>query len=225
MGLFRRAVKLTTIGGTATLGAFFFATRNSVFVPLPLSDPIFQTAGYRSLNPHNNPTSHDLCIRRVPLSEINPSLLEKKGKLTEAFCAGVWSGWGYAYQRRYLSKKYETPETASQLWTRADLRTASYEVGTQITDHFEVVEKTPERIVVRCGDSPRKRGVRDSDGLFEMSAVVKPDEGVAELGLKSVFFKGTPGGVDGPPMPGYVLWLHQQYTKLWMETGVRNVLR
>ena len=94
MGLIRRALKLTTIGGTATLGAFFFATRNSTFVPLPTTDPIFHTPGYQTLNPHNNPTSHDLCIRRVRLADINPSLLEKKGKLTEAFCAGVWSGWG-----------------------------------------------------------------------------------------------------------------------------------
>ncbi|PYH40348.1 uncharacterized protein BP01DRAFT_361362 [Aspergillus saccharolyticus JOP 1030-1] len=227
MGLFRRALKLTTIGGTASLGAFFFATRNSVFVPLPLSDPIFHTPGYQSLNPHNNPTSHDLCIRRVPLSEINPSLLEKKGKLTEAFCAGVYSGWGYAYQRRYFSKKYENSSTATDLWTRADLRTSTYEVGTRITDHFEVVEKTPERIVVRCGDSPRKQGVRDSDGLFELSAVVKPEDGVAEFGLKSVFFQGSKqvDGTGAPPMPGYVFWLHKQYTKLWMETGVRNVMR
>ncbi|RAK77654.1 uncharacterized protein BO72DRAFT_447804 [Aspergillus fijiensis CBS 313.89] len=230
MGLIRRALKLTTIGGTATLGAFFFATRNSTFVPLPTTDPIFHTPGYQTLNPHNNPTSHDLCIRRVRLADINPSLLEKKGKLTEAFCAGVWSGWGYAYQRRYLSKKYESPATATDLWTREQLRSATYEVGTRITDHFEVVEKTPERIVVRCGDSPRKTGVRDSDGLFEISAVVKPEEGVAEFGLKSVFFKGTKNdtGADGagaPPMPAHVFWLHKQYTKLWMETGVRNVLR
>lgn len=95
-------------------------------------------------------------------------------------------------------------------------------MGTQITDHFEVVSKTPEAIVVRCGDSPLKRDVRDSDGLFEMGVVVKRDEGVAEFRLKSVFYKGL-GKADGKPMPEHIEFLHRLYTKLWMETAVRNV--
>jgi hypothetical protein len=94
MGFIKKAFKLTTYGGTATLGAFFWATRKDVFVPMSPTDSIFHSAPYRAQNPSNNPTVHDLCVRRVPLSEINPSLLEKKGKLVEAFCAGVWSGWG-----------------------------------------------------------------------------------------------------------------------------------
>lgn len=87
-----------------------------------------------------------------------------------------------------------------------------------------MVEKTADRIVVRCGDSPRKQGVRESDGLFEMSAVVKPDEGVAEFGLKSCFFQGS-GKAEAPPMPPHIVWLHKQYTKLWAETAIQNVLR
>ncbi|EAU37806.1 conserved hypothetical protein [Aspergillus terreus NIH2624] len=224
MGFIKKAFKLTTYGGTATLGAFFWATRKDVFVPMSPTDSIFHSAPYRAQNPSNNPTVHDLCVRRVPLSEINPSLLEKKGKLVEAFCAGVWSGWGYAFQRAYLARKYQGPDTAAQLWSRDELRASSYDVGTLITDHFEVVEKTADRIVVRCGDSPRKQGVRESDGLFEMSAVVKPDEGVAEFGLKSCFFQGL-GKAEAPPMPPHIVWLHKQYTKLWAETAIRNVLR
>lgn len=94
MGLIKRVFKLTTYGGAASVGAFFWGTRKSTFVPMTPSDPIFSSAFHRAQNPEGNPPTYDLCIRRVPLSEINPTLLEKKGKLTEAFCAGIWSGWG-----------------------------------------------------------------------------------------------------------------------------------
>ena len=124
---------------------------------------------------------------------------------------------GYAFQRAYLARKYQGRETADHLWSRQELRESSYPVGTIVTDHFEVVEKTPDRIVVRCGDSPRVRDVRESDGLFEMSAVVKPDEGVAEFGLKSCFFQGL-GKTESLGMPAHIIWLHKQYAKLWLET-------
>lgn len=67
-----------------------------------------------------------------------------------------------------------------------------------------------------------KKDVRDSDGLFEMSAVIERDEGIAEFGLKSVFYQGL-GKAVGAPMPAYVEFLHRQYTKLLMETAVENV--
>lgn len=210
-------------------------------------------------------------MRRVPLSQIKPELLEKDGKLAEAFCAGVWSGlgmsslyiylfhlkknsvyiWlagrvrrgltsnfffclfppptGFAYQRRFLEKKYRNdPATADHLWDTRDLKASTYEVGTKITDHFEVVSKTPESIIVRCGDSPRVQDVRESDGLFEMSAVIRKDEGVAVLGLKSLFYNGlaqpdqtgTPGS---GPMGTWIQWLHQQYDKVLMETALKNI--
>lgn len=95
MGFLRSTFKFTTITATAGLGAFFVATRNSSFVELdPAKDPIFASKAFRKLNPEGNPTTHDLCVRRVPLTDINPVLLEKKGRLVEAFCAGVWSGLG-----------------------------------------------------------------------------------------------------------------------------------
>jgi len=131
---------------------------------------------------------------------------------------------GYAYQRRYLEKKYRNDTTtAHQLWDTRELLESSYDVGTQITDHFEVVSKTPSSIVVRCGDSPLKTVVRDSDGLFEMGVEIKRDEGVAEFRLKSVFYKGL-GKADAAPMPSHVEFAHRLYTKLWMESAVRNVV-
>ena len=96
-------------------------------------------------------------------------------------------------------------------------------MGTQITDHFEVVAKTPESITVRCGDSPLNTGVREADGLFEMIVRVKQDEGVAEFQLKSVFFQGL-GTATEPPMPSPVAFAHRVYTKLLMETAVRRIL-
>jgi hypothetical protein len=131
---------------------------------------------------------------------------------------------GYAYQRRYLEKKYRnSTTTAHQLWSTPELLSSSYDVGTQITDHFEVVSKTPSSIIVRCGDSPLKTGVRDSDGLFEMGVKINREEGVAEFRLKSVFYKGL-GTATAPPMPSHVEFAHRLYTKLWMESAVRNVV-
>ena len=38
-------------------------------------------------------------MRKVPLAQIKPQLLEKEGegKLVEAFCAGVWGGIGMLF--------------------------------------------------------------------------------------------------------------------------------
>ncbi|KAF4632828.1 hypothetical protein G7Y89_g5290 [Cudoniella acicularis] len=225
MGVIRTLLNTAVIGGASGAGAFAFWTRNSKFIPFPATDPILSTPFFATNNPNKNPCTQDLCIRRVPLSRIKPQLLEKQeeGKLVEAFCAGVWSGLGYAYQRRFLEKKYRnTTTTAHQLWTRPELASSTYEVGTQITDHFEVVSKTPNSIIVRCGDSPLKTGVRDSDGLFEIGVEVKQDEGVAEFRLKSCFYKGL-GTASAPPMPSHVEFAHRLYTKLWMETAVRSL--
>lgn len=136
---------------------------------------------------------------------------------------------GYAYQRRYLEKKYRAdPITADHLWDKKDLQSSTYDVGTKITDHFEVVSKNENSIIVRCGDSPRIQEVRASDGLFEMSAEVKKDEGVAEFGLKSIFYNGLgpqpdqEGKPPSEPMSPWIKWLHQQYAKVWMETAITN---
>lgn len=129
---------------------------------------------------------------------------------------------GYRYQRLYMQYKYRGPETAHQLWDVPELQSSTYHVGTQITDHFEVVSKTPESIVVRCGGSPRIREVRPGEGLFEMCTHLSEKEGVVEFGLKSAFFAGL-GKADAPPMSGLMKWLHVQYAKLWMEHAIKNV--
>ncbi|KAJ5102498.1 hypothetical protein N7532_003027 [Penicillium argentinense] len=204
MGLISRTLKVTAAGTVASIGVFFGATRNDVFQPMDTTDPIFQSPFFKKFNPNNNPTLHDVCVRRIELSKIEPSLLEKKGKLVEAFCAGVWGGMGYMAQRAYLARKYQGPETANNLWERKDLLKNSYEVGTLITDHFEVLEKTDETIIVRCGDTPD---------------TAMCEEGVAEFKLKSCFYQGE-GKAEVSPMGPVLTWLHQQYTKLWLETAI-----
>ena len=107
------------------------------------------------------------------------------------------------------------------------MQKSSYDVGSQITDHFEVLSKTPTAITVRCGDSPLNTEVRPSDGLFEMSAVMDKSKGEVTFGLKSVFYQGLGKATYGPdgPMPPQIAWLHRQYTKLLMETAIWNVQR
>jgi hypothetical protein len=61
------------------------------------TDPIFSSTAYKPYkrnDPNRNPATQDLCVTKVPLSKIKPQLLEKEGKLVEAFCAGVWGGSG-----------------------------------------------------------------------------------------------------------------------------------
>lgn len=135
-----------------------------------------------------------------------------------------WYDIGYALQRAYFSHKFEGPRTAHQLWTTSALRRSDYPVGTQITDHFEVVEKTPSRIIVRCGDTPRNRGVRAADGLFEMSAVVDKDKEVVEFGLKSAFYSGSEKSEKGPVGPVF-MFLHRQYDRLLLGSAILRLSR
>lgn len=102
MGLFSRLLKVTAAGSFATVGVFWGATRNDLFEPMDASDRIFQSSFFKKYNPEGNPTLHDKCVRRIPLDKIEPSLLEKKGKLVEAFCAGVWGGMGECGRSAHL---------------------------------------------------------------------------------------------------------------------------
>ena len=133
---------------------------------------------------------------------------------------------GYTVQRKYLEYKYRDSETASQLWDPDQLMSSTYEKGTQITDHFEVLEKTATSITVRAGDTPRTSGPRASDGLFVISATVDKLHDEVELSVKSVFFssEGKVAGNKGP-MPPWIEELHQWYSRLLNETGSWNLLK
>jgi hypothetical protein len=94
-GFLRAAFNTAVLGGAGALGGWTFWTRNSRFVPMSNNDPILTSPAFLQNNPTSNPVMHDLCVRKVPLSKIKPQLLEEgEGKLTTAFCAGLWGGWG-----------------------------------------------------------------------------------------------------------------------------------
>ncbi|KAI5820443.1 hypothetical protein BZA77DRAFT_289580 [Pyronema omphalodes] len=226
MSVFTKAffstLRVISIGGLATTGTYTIITRKNEFQPVDAkTDKLVNSPHFEKLNPEKNPIVHDFCVRKVPLSKIRPELRGDNMELTRAFCAGVWSGEGYRLQRHVLATNFQNATTQHQIWEREDLFTNSYEVGTQITDHFEVLEKAPDHIIVRAGDSPLKTGVRQSDGLFEMSAKINGD--VVEFGLKSVFFQGL-GKADKKPMPEIIETLHRVYTKILMETAIWNCM-
>ncbi|KAH0840457.1 hypothetical protein AYO21_03093 [Fonsecaea monophora] len=252
--LLSKSLQAAGISTFAGVCAFAVWTKHCRFTPPtqfnPATEPLFQSAWFRKFNPQNHEATYDECVRRIGLQKIKPELVEdaRRGgtKLVEEFCRGVWGGPGYTIQRLYLQRKYRNATTtAHQLWTPAQLLTSTYDPGTEITDHFVVLDKTPTRILIRCGDSPLHNpdGPRPSDGLFEMCATVDVDQGIAEFRLKSIFYVGegswasasetkaeTKDGQGTPdkwenrgPMQGYMLYAHKLYTKLWMESALRRV--
>ena len=133
---------------------------------------------------------------------------------------------GYSIQRRYLHRKYFGTDTSSHLWTPDQIAASNFEPGTILTDHFEVVERTPTEITVRCGDSPRNQGPRASDGLFAIGATIDKEAQVARLTLKSCFFPSD-RKVEGDkgPMPGWIENLHQWYARILMVSAARSLTR
>lgn len=247
MGIIRKTFTTAFLATAGTVG--YLGTTTRLESPLPEDDPLWRSKSFRKYNRHNNASTQDLVYKRIPLDKIKPELLQREGDLALEFCRGVWGGLGeahphppptqpvtnhaisifgtnftspagYRFQRAYLARKYQRPATAAQLWTADQLSKSTYEPGTQLTDHFEVVEKTPTEIVVRCGDTPRNAGPRDSDGLFVISASVDKARGEVVLGLKSCFFNGNSRveGIQGP-MPGWMEELHRWYSRLWLVTG------
>ncbi|KAJ9145444.1 FAD linked oxidase [Pleurostoma richardsiae] len=223
MGVIKKVFYTGVLTGTAFVG--YLGGTTTILCPLPRNDPIWTSAMYQKYNIHRNPTTQDVCIKRIPLDKIKPELLQKDGDLAVEFCRGVWSGWGYAIQRIYLARKYRA-QTPKSLWTPAQLSGSTYDVGTQITDHFEVVEKTPSAITVRCGDSPRHQGPREGDGLFVMYAEVDRERNEVELGLKSCFFTSASKveGIVGP-MPVWMEKLHTWYSRIMMASGAQRLTR
>lgn len=100
---------------------------------------------------------------------------------------------------------------------------SDYSEGTLIADSFEVLEKKDGRIVVRGGDSPSNKALRQFDVLLELSAVIQEHEQAVDFGFKSVFFTGDKH-TGQAPMPGFAVWLHLQYAKLLLETGILNTM-
>ncbi|KAL5042172.1 hypothetical protein BDW71DRAFT_217114 [Aspergillus fruticulosus] len=220
-------------GGACAILSFFYITRDIEFVPLEMSDTIFHSEHFKRCNPHGNPTIHDLHVKRVPLSQIDPVLRADQDKLLERYCGGVWAGLGFAPQRILLALLHqETSRTDSAapgpapLWSPSELLASEYNLGTDIAGHFEVIERSKQghAILIRGGDRVSNRRLRPLDGFIELTASVDQQHGLVEFGCKTVFFQGlglAPGGKL--PMPGPVVWLHEQYAKALLASGVSYV--
>lgn len=89
----------TAVTTFTLIGGFYVWTKHSKFEPLdPSTDSTFKSSFFRRYNPNQNPTFHDVCVRRIALIKIDPALVkdaEKGGsKLVERFSQGVWGGFG-----------------------------------------------------------------------------------------------------------------------------------
>ncbi|KAJ5746230.1 hypothetical protein N7520_011412 [Penicillium odoratum] len=225
-------VSLSRFSAAATLagaGGWQLWTMHCYFEPFgPESDPIFQSDHYQRHNPGDHPSLKDSCVRKVPLSQIPPELVEDalKGgsKLLERFCAGVWGGYGYAIQRNILARLGRNGSSEeSILWDKKQLLNSTYEEGTNVTDHFIVIGKSPRSVVLWGAHAPSENPElpRDMENLAEVTADINVDQGVAEFRLKNIFYNGverTSKELFPPP----IVWLHFQYCKLLLEGGVSH---
>lgn len=146
MGLLARITGLAVVTTASPALGWMWYTRATTFVPFPISSPDFSSATARKFNPGNNPPiCHDMSVRTVPLDQLKTTDQET---LTRQFCQGIWSGPGFEIQRRYLARKYQQLDGRwDHLWEKADLKSSKYNVGTKIADHFEVVERTQEKVL------------------------------------------------------------------------------
>lgn len=148
------------LGANALLGygVMSFYTRSTRFVPYDTNSPDHTTAVFKAHNPAGNPpVCIDHAVKSVPYAKL-PEKYRRAGnggvgigvdkaQLATDFCRGVWGGVAYRVQRRYLEKKYRQLEgRESHLWDVKDLEKSEYKVGTIITDHFEVVEHTDDKV-------------------------------------------------------------------------------
>jgi hypothetical protein len=147
------------LGANALLGysVLSFYTRGTQFVPYDTSASDFSTALFEKHNPSANPpVCIDHAIKSIPYAKLPEKYLRKasgggvgvdQAQLATDFCRGVWGGLAYRVQRRYLERKYRAlPGREGHLWDVKELERSGYEVGTKITDHFEVVEHTDEKV-------------------------------------------------------------------------------
>lgn len=77
------------------VGAFgYLGASTTVISPLPEDDPLWRSKSFAKYNLHRNPSTQDICLKRIPLGKIRPELLENEGDFALEFCRGVWSGLG-----------------------------------------------------------------------------------------------------------------------------------
>ncbi|KAK7430974.1 hypothetical protein QQZ08_002504 [Neonectria magnoliae] len=219
------------VSATGTAGLWFW-TRKCQFEEFgPETDDLFRHPLLKQINPGNKPDSHDMCVRRVPFSQLKPELLQDAqqggSKLVEAYSAGMWGGYGYAVQRNIL-ESFKDDSNREDVWAKEDLLKSTYEPGTYITNHFHVLEKTPRSLTMRGCFSPRQSPPEpvSVDNLVELRTDLDTARQVAVFKLKTITFDGTQGASQEPdPFGGFAGWLHRQYAALLLESAAENCMQ
>ncbi|KAI1413311.1 hypothetical protein F5Y13DRAFT_28764 [Hypoxylon sp. FL1857] len=224
MGLIRKTLgtALALVGG----GAAYLTATTNLRSPLPADDELWTTESFKRFNRYRNPSLQDYCWKTLPLSQVRPELRDNEEALAIEFCRGAWTGYAYTPQRILMKLTNKGPKTESQLFDREQLASSRYELGTWFSDHFEVVERTKNTIMVRAGGSPLEPGPREMDGLFVISAKVNREAGIVEVGLKSTFFNSQEPIRDGKmPVPFVAELLHRYYARAMVDSGARRLTR
>lgn len=92
MGIIKKVALCTGALGAGAMG--YLGASTSIISPLPKDDPLWHSKSYATYNAHRNPSTQDVCVKRIPLSKIRPELLQHEGDLALEFCRGVWAGLG-----------------------------------------------------------------------------------------------------------------------------------
>ncbi|KAI1086508.1 hypothetical protein F5B19DRAFT_479026 [Rostrohypoxylon terebratum] len=222
MGRVRKT--LGTALAVAAGGAGYLTATTNLTTPLPMDDELWASNNFRKFYRQPNPLIQDVCWKRIPVSEIRPELRNNEEALTVEFCRGAWAGYAYAPQRAIMSFTNKGPKTTDQLFDQQQLASSKYELGTRFSDHFEVVERTRNSVMLRGGGSPLEPGPREVDGLFVISAKLNKPAGTVDVGLKTVFFNSAePTGEK--PAPFLVEVLHRYYARAMVDDGVRWLTR
>lgn len=99
LSLLRPILSATAGGLTAGFVSYRIATHGQTFQAFDENtDPLAQGRFGQTFNPYKNQTLSDIYVARVPLEQIDSSLLhntsEDSSRLIEGYAAGLFGGWG-----------------------------------------------------------------------------------------------------------------------------------
>lgn len=97
-------------------------------------------------------------------------------------------------------------------------------VGTAISGHFVVLEKTPASVLLRGGSPSDEHGLREVDTLMQGVVDIDTREDVAIFKLKCMFYNGQVKGSPAP-FPEAMTPLHLIYAKALAANGTANCKR
>ncbi|KAI0886872.1 uncharacterized protein GGS22DRAFT_158902 [Annulohypoxylon maeteangense] len=222
MGLIRKTLGATLM--VVTGGASYLHATTNLTTPLSADDELWSSKSFKKFNRHRNPSIQDICWKSLPISDVRPELRDNEEALTIEFCRGAWAGYAYAPQRTIMAYTNKGPKTENQLFDEQQLASSKYELGTRFSDHFEVVERTRNSVMLRGGGSPLEPGPREVDGLFVINAKLNKQAGTVDVGLKTVFFNSAEA-TGKKPAPFLVELLHRYYARAMVDDGARRLTR